>query len=190
MTKRYREAAGLRARRRMTAADIVATALIVAAGVVFLILAMRSVPAWWATKFELPGRILITLALVSGAFIAFLISWFRLTQLLLSEYEKPYITRIGDGAVSVAEGSVADRPMLRRLGGRRDFVNPWSWSFRAPDEPTLARVLTALRDAGVAFAGNDPKGWTPSDEFLALRERGVVSGSFDEMTVGGGRRKR
>lgn len=85
---------------------------------------------------------------------------------------------------------MADRPMLRRLGGRRDFITPWSWTFRAPDEPALARVLTALRDAGVAFKGNDPKGWTPSDEFKALRERGLVSGSFDEIGVGGVARKR
>jgi hypothetical protein len=176
-------------RRRMTIADISATGLVFAAGLAFLILTVRSLPAW-TTKEKYPGPILISLALASGAFIAFLITWSRLTLRVLSTYEMPYVTRIGEGTVNVTEGSVADRPTLRRLGGRRDFITPWSWTFRAADEPALARVLTALRDAGVAFAGNDPKGVTPSDEFIALRERGVVSGTFDEMTIGGGTRKR
>jgi hypothetical protein len=174
----------------VTVGDIAATVLVFAAGVVLLTLTVRSVPAWWTTKFEFPSPILVTLAFASATFIAFLITWFRSTQLVLSTSDMPYVSRISDSTVEVSEGSVADRPKLRRLGGRRDFITPWSWTFRTPDEPTLVRVLTALRDAGVGFAGNDPKGWTPSDEFIALRERGLVNGSFDEIGVGGVARKR
>ena len=58
----------------MIIADLAATVLVFATGVVLLVLTVLSVPAWWTTKFEFPPPTLNTLALASGAGIAFFIS--------------------------------------------------------------------------------------------------------------------
>ncbi|HEX2248868.1 MAG TPA: hypothetical protein VHH32_00885 [Gemmatimonadales bacterium] len=170
--------------------DIALTVLVFAAGVVLVILTVRSVPAWWTTKFEWPPPTLTTLALASGACIAFLITGTRVMALRLCEAEVTRVVSIEGDTVEVWEGTVADRPLLRSLGGRRSFITPWIWSFRAPDKAALARLLTALRDASVAFEGDDPKRWTPSDIFAQMREHGLVSGSYDEVGIAGVARKR
>ena len=105
-----------------------------------------------------PESFLSTLALASGAAIAFFIG-------SRSSFSPSLTCPASAGSATAAW-----------MSGREAW--PWSWSFRAPDEPSLARVLTALRDAGIGFRGGDLKDWTPSDEFIALRERGLVSGTF------------
>lgn len=44
----------------------------------------------------------------------------------------------------------------------------------------LPELLTRLRDAGAAFAGA-PHGWPPAEVFADLRDKGLVSGAFDEV---------
>ncbi|HET6836747.1 MAG TPA: hypothetical protein VFH24_01825 [Gemmatimonadales bacterium] len=176
--------------RTVSPGDLVVTLLVFAAGVVTAILAVRSVPLWWTTKFQLPFPILTTFGLAGCAFFSFLVLRGRLLPHLYPDPGMPYVANIGRGAVDVWEGSVEDRPMLRRMGGKRTLMTPWRWSFQTPDEPTLVRVLTMLRDAGVGFKGDNPRDWTPSDEFMALRERGLVSGDFKEVDAVGVPRKR
>jgi hypothetical protein len=161
-----------------TIGDIVGTVLLGMVGVAFLVLTVLSVPRWWTTKFEFPPPMLVTIGLAGIACMALYITRLRLP--LFPRYsERFYVgTHHGD-VVTVYEGNVAHRSILRRLGAKR--VTLHCWDFPTPDEQALARVLTALRDAGAVFPGDDYKGFTVSDEFMALRERGLVSGSFCQL---------
>jgi len=76
--------------------------------------------------------------------------------------------------------------LLKKLGGRKSWLRTiWDLRFRSDGE--LAEILTALRDAGFAFAGEEA-GWPPTEIFLDLRKRGLVSGPYREITwLGPGR---
>lgn len=102
---------------------------------------------------------------------------------LLPGSPNPYIvTSVSERVVELSEGSpYIDRRVLRRLGGRRSFLSPWLWHFATSDDESLARCLGALRDLGVVFTGIDPAGWSPADVADSLRERGLVSGPFQEI---------
>jgi hypothetical protein len=52
------------------------------------------------------------------------------------------------------------------------------------DRSQLPELLTRLRDAGAAFAGA-PHGWPPAEVFADLRDKGLVSGAFDEVVFVG-----
>ena len=77
-----------------------------------------------------------------------------------------------------ADGFDAER--ARTLGGvqpRRWFSKRWEWEFRAANDEELARLLSALRDMGVAFLAAGP-GWPAGDIFENMREHGRVSGPY------------
>ncbi len=80
------------------------------------------------------------------------------------------------------------RSKLRAAGGRRRWLD-WlggTWSFESQDgETSLASVFAVLRDLGIAFEGA-PAGWPPAAIFADLRERGLITGPYRELTFRGG----
>jgi hypothetical protein len=116
-------------------------------------------------------------ALSVGVLRSFALPW------LLVGSRNPYlVTSIDDTVVELTEGSpYIDRRVLRRLGGRRSFLCPWVWHFATSDDESLARCLGTLRDLGVVFEGINPAGWSAADVAEWLRERGLVSGPFQEI---------
>jgi hypothetical protein len=52
------------------------------------------------------------------------------------------------------------------------------------DDQELARLMSQLRDMGVGFGGA-PHGWPPAEVFVVLRDRGLVAGTFEEVTFAG-----
>jgi hypothetical protein len=65
---------------------------------------------------------------------------------------------------------------------RREHTGQLEISF--DDTTELARVLAALRDLGIAFLGST-HGWPPAEVFADLRDKGLVSGAFDEIVFAG-----
>ncbi len=176
--------------RTTTAADIAVTLLIGAVGIGLAILTILSVPRWWNTKFEFPPPMFVTFGLGFAAYMALYITRLRLPLVPPAVWDRPQIGSAGNGQVVVYEGNLSHRPLLRRLGGQRSWVALGCWWFPAPDEPALARVLSDLRDAGAVFPADDYKGFTASDVFIALRERGLVSGNFYQTGDNGELRER
>jgi hypothetical protein len=59
------------------------------------------------------------------------------------------------------------------------FRRVWTLSYSSDEE--LGQLLSVLRDKGYALA-NAPGGWPPGAVFEDLRERGLVSGDYEEIT--------
>jgi len=89
-----------------------------------------------------------------------------------------YIVSVSNDRVVVIDRSDTLNMTLPRLTMSRrrsgEFVLPVS------DRALIPGILSELRDAGLAFAGA-PSGWPPSEVFADLRDRGLVSGPFNEL---------
>lgn len=92
--------------------------------------------------------------------------------------EPAHVAFVGDGRVVVTAAPPAIEPLLRSLGGK-PTADGWSVSYEGDEQ--LARRLVFLRNLGLPFSGA-PHGWPPAEVFADLRERGLVSGSFLEIT--------
>lgn len=69
---------------------------------------------------------------------------------------------------------------IRRLGASRkpDILNRWDIGISS--ENKKAELLTKLRDLGIPFGGGP--NWSPGEQFEDLRDKGLVSGSYKEIT--------
>lgn len=93
-----------------------------------------------------------------------------------------FVGSISEGAIMVSNVSSALKSRLRRLGGRPTIINQKeTWIIETNDqEEILCELLEQLRDLGVLFAGA-PGGWSPSEIFLYLRDKKLISGQFQEV---------
>ena len=165
-------------RRTVTAGEGVVTGLVVLSGIALVILAVRRglhiVTA--RSLDDLPTF----LALSSAACIVMLVAGTRLRALGGPAISRPTCVQNIEGyRVEVWEGwEVPDPRTLRSLGGRREFITPWIWTFPTKDERSLGQLLMALRDLGVPFVAQPSHAWPPAGVFDELRERGFVTGSY------------
>jgi hypothetical protein len=141
-------------------ADYCITAVFLVAGLVLVILAVRSATDRWF--------------LLLLAFVASSAGGLR----LWNPRRGPTLVESVQSRVEVHEGETVDRRALSALGGRRGFLFPWLWTFAAPDKPALAELFTQLRDAGVHFRSEGSHSWGPAEIFEQLREDRVVSGAY------------
>ena len=140
-------------------ADNLISAVLLIAGLALLALAVRSATN---RSFTLPL-----------AFAAACVGGLRLWN---PRHVTTVVESVQQSHVEVLEGETVGRRALSALGGRRGFFFPWQWRFAAPDKPALAKVFTALRDAGVHFVSEGGHNWGPAEVFDQLRDDGLVSG--------------
>jgi len=86
-----------------------------------------------------------------------------------------------DDVIGINARDVATIRALRDYGATpssyADFELPYA------DDETLARHLGWLRDLGLPMEGGP--GWPPSEVFRLLRSRGLLAGTFMELTYRG-----
>lgn len=93
-----------------------------------------------------------------------------------------YIDLILDTRVRVRNATTPVAQALARAGGQQTLLDgAMVWELRAASETELAALLEQLRDMGVLFV-NEAAGWPPAAIFANLRERGLVHGSYQELT--------
>jgi hypothetical protein len=88
------------------------------------------------------------------------------------------VERVQRGRVHVLCHSGSKKKVLRDLGARRTLL-PWKWRIGFAGRGELAVVMSALRDADLAFEGGP--GWPPSAVFQDLRDAGLVHGTCLEV---------
>lgn len=97
---------------------------------------------------------------------------------LMPSRPENYISLIRSGEVRIENVTNQLLTILESLsinGLHSDF----ELVLKAPDEQSLSRLLSQLRDLQVVFSGGS--GWPPAEVFADLRERGLVSGEFREI---------
>jgi len=163
-------------RRTVTAGEVVVTLLVLLSGLALVVLAGRS--GLHIVTARSLDDLLTFLALSSAAFIVLLVAGTRLRTVGAINYRPTCVQDIQGFRVEVWEGwELPDPRTLRSLGGRREFITPWIWTFATKDERSLAQLLMALRDLGVPFVAKPRHEWPPASVFEELRERGLVTGS-------------
>jgi hypothetical protein len=164
-------------RRTLTAGEIVMTGLVLSSGLALLVLAgRRGLHIVSARSLDdLPAF----LALSSATFIVLLVARARLLALGGAINRPTCVQSVEGYGVEVWEGwELPDPRVLRSLGGRREFITPWIWTFVTKDEQSLGQLLMALRDLGVPFVAQPSHAWPPAGVFDELRKRGLVTGSY------------
>jgi hypothetical protein len=104
-----------------------------------------------------------------------------------------WVNDIDHKRVSVFSPDRRHDGLLRKLRGGKSWLwTFWAWPWKLWDLPyrsdqQLAEILIALRDAGYPFLGEE-HGWPPTAIFEDLRDKGLLSGPFREITwLGPGR---
>jgi hypothetical protein len=93
-----------------------------------------------------------------------------------------YVSDVQDGEVRIENATPEVASDLRAIGGmEKPLGDRMVWVIRTPDDDALGRTLGRLRDIGFLFV-DQPGGWPPAAVFDELRERGLVSGSFDSVS--------
>src|SRR5919205_1106515 len=93
-----------------------------------------------------------------------------------------YVVSILNNAVSIVDANRSLETSLFLFAPSRDKSG--SLVIRVSDPSELPRLLTKLRDLGVAFAGQ-MHGWPPADIFADYRDNGLVRGQFTELMFSG-----
>jgi hypothetical protein len=93
-----------------------------------------------------------------------------------------YVTAIQHGTVVIHGVDSRLDEQLSDLSPRHDGEGLLILSVANSAE--LPTVLARLRDLGVAFMGA-PQGWPPAEMFADLRDKGLISGTFDELVFSG-----
>jgi hypothetical protein len=75
--------------------------------------------------------------------------------------------------IDCVEAVSSDKVTVLRRGRRQQMA--------FGNESELARILTSLRDEGLPFVQHS-HGWEPGDVFADLRERGLVTGTYDAIS--------
>lgn len=75
------------------------------------------------------------------------------------------------------------RAKLKGLGAEHRFLGS-KWHLAYGPRSQLPGILSILRDEGFAFAGA-PSGWPPAEVFADLRNKGLTSGTFNEIIWSG-----
>jgi hypothetical protein len=100
-----------------------------------------------------------------------------------------HVTAIQGGVVRVENADAEIESKLSDFALRRDHADGFVIPYGSTTD--LVQILTRLRDVGVAFMGST-HGWPPAEVFADLRDKGLISGLFDEVvfTRPGAPRKR
>jgi hypothetical protein len=91
------------------------------------------------------------------------------------------VESVHGGKVYARCGAVSHKELLKKqLGGSKSWLGG-HWEIPFDDDPQMARILMALRDAGFAFQGSSGD-WSPAGYFDYFREQGLVTGAFFEIS--------
>lgn len=71
--------------------------------------------------------------------------------------------------------------VLKSISAKRKLFNYKYWTVQYKNDTELARILTVLRDATFCF-GFDEHGWSPASIFELLREKKMLTGTFNEIS--------
>jgi len=101
------------------------------------------------------------------------------------KYTKPspqnYVSLILGEEIRINHVSAEVVQQLITLGAYERIVNSEVvWTIQAEDEQALGKIMGQLRDMGIMFVGG-PAGWPPAEVFDYLREKGQISGDFQEI---------
>lgn len=91
----------------------------------------------------------------------------------------PYVRRADADEIEVACVDPATARRLSALGFGAQAGDDSVWVLTAADAADKARVLGALRDAGLPFGRG--REWSPAEVFEELRDQGLVQGRFCEI---------
>ncbi len=100
-----------------------------------------------------------------------------------------YVSGVGNHVIRVISTSASLRQKLREINTERDLLAGLfyggrilsNWKIRFDDDEDLGRLFVVLRDLGFCFLGQ-PHGWPPAAIFEELRSRGLIDGSFKEIS--------
>jgi hypothetical protein len=93
-----------------------------------------------------------------------------------------YVADIQTNEIVIREVGDSCEDLVATLGARRTDGSTLRLSYS--DRTDLARLLTRLRDLGVAMGGGQ-HGWPPAAVFSDLRSNGLVAGPYDELIFSG-----
>jgi hypothetical protein len=89
-----------------------------------------------------------------------------------------HVTAIQGGVLRVENADAEIEKKFSDFAVRRDDRDSFAIPYGSTTD--LVQILTRLRDAGVAFMGST-HGWPPAEIFADLRDKGLISGTFDEV---------
>lgn len=96
-----------------------------------------------------------------------------------------YVTSILNNEIEVEARSPEHKALLKKLGARRALLARSLFTFRYGNNEEQAKIMQALRDAGIAFLAIS-HGWPPAAIFELFRERGAVQGTYTQVTFATG----
>ena len=101
---------------------------------------------------------------------------------LVSNSPQNYITIILNNTIRIENVSEAGGLIIKELNGHEDeLAGERVWILDFKDEKQEADLLSKLNEAKFLFVGQ-PAGWPPAEIFDDLREKGLVTGMFMEVT--------
>ena len=96
-------------------------------------------------------------------------------------FPKNYVSLIQDGKIRIETVTAAIEHELLSLGGQSVIEGGEIWIIPFEGTEALAKVLDQLNRIGVMFVGQ-PAGWPPAEIFDDLRTKGLIHGTFKEVT--------
>lgn len=69
---------------------------------------------------------------------------------------------------------------LKKMGAKRKLFNWNEWTITYKNEQELIYILQLLNDNNFMFAGGT-NGWSPTDIFILMREKQLLSGNLIEI---------
>jgi hypothetical protein len=94
----------------------------------------------------------------------------------------PYVKHIQGVQIAIQDADDVCENLLSAFHPTR--LSKEELTIDVPDPSDMPRVLTSLRDFGIAFAGGQ-HGWPPAEIFADMRDKGLVAGDFWEITFRG-----
>src|ERR1041385_907117 len=93
-----------------------------------------------------------------------------------------YVSLILDNKILIKNVTNDGSSVIRSLEGyKEEIAGEKVWILEFKDELQEADLLSDLNEIGFLFVGGTA-GWPPAEIFAYLREKGLVSGRFTEVT--------
>ena len=98
---------------------------------------------------------------------------------MLDPKEPPFVSEASDDEVYVESAGAELERQLRELGFREYPEEPGQLRVEVAEPQRKAELFRRLRDLGVCFSRG--REWSPAEVFEYLREKGLLSGSFQSI---------
>lgn len=100
----------------------------------------------------------------------------------LADLPENYVSLILGGKIRLEHVTEDLEGLIVEMGGKQEVIeNRPVWVLNYESDQQLAQLSERLNKEGVLFAGG-PAGWPPAEIFDDLRMKGLLHGSFKEVT--------